>query len=137
HAGGPSVPRPDAPRQRRGRDAVTTGPGVTPILTPAEAVADIPAGATVLVEGSGGGLLEPDTLIRALAERHEQDPAFRDLELVFVSSIGDNAGGGLDLLAKPGLLRRAIGGMWGKNPALAELAMRGEFEAFAPPQGVM
>jgi acyl CoA:acetate/3-ketoacid CoA transferase len=107
------------------------------VVSASDAVSDIPSGATVLVEGSGGGLLEPDQLISALAERFANHAAPRDLELVFVSSIGDNIGGGLDVLAQPGLIGRAIGGMWGKNPALARMAQAGEFPAFAPPQGVL
>lgn len=108
-----------------------------PVLTAREAVATVRDGDTLLIEGSGGGLVEPDALIRALGERFREDGSPRGIEVVFVTAIGDNAGGGLDQLALPGLVRRAVGGMWGKSARFAQMAMDGEFEAYNLPQGVL
>ncbi len=106
-------------------------------LTAEEAVALIPDGAAVSIEGSGGGLLEPDLLLKTLGERHTNTGAPRDLTVVHCTGIGDLAGGGLDLLAHPKMLKRVIGGNWGMAPRMSELALSGAMEAYNIPQGVV
>jgi acyl CoA:acetate/3-ketoacid CoA transferase len=107
------------------------------ILTADQAAELIASGSTLAVEGSGGGVLEPTALLRALGARHEATAEPRDLTLFFCAGIGDKAGGGLDMLARPGLLRRTIGGHYGMNPGLSALVSQGRIEAFNFPQGVM
>jgi acyl CoA:acetate/3-ketoacid CoA transferase len=107
------------------------------VLTPGQAAELIASGSTLAVEGSGGGVLEPTELLRALGARHEATAEPRDLTLVFCAGIGDKAGGGLDMLARPGLLRRTIGGHYGMNPGLSTLVSQGQIEAFNFPQGVL
>ncbi|MFF2848728.1 acyl CoA:acetate/3-ketoacid CoA transferase [Streptomyces sp. NPDC058001] len=118
----------DPYRTRRGRPVFRTA---------AEAVALIGSGDTVAIGGSGGGLLEPDTLIAALGHRFrtEGDPA--GLTLVHTTGIGDREGGGMDHLAQRGLARRVVAGNWGMAPAMSAMAAAGEFEAYNFPQGVM
>lgn len=101
------------------------------------AVASIPDGAALTVEGSGGGLLEPGELLRALGERFESSGHPKKLTLVHCTGIGDRNGSGLDHLAKEGLLKRVIGGNWGMAPAMCQLALQGRIEAYNFPQGVM
>lgn len=106
-------------------------------VTADDAVAMIGDGETVAFEGSGGGLLEPTTVIRALADRHIATATPRGLTILFSSGIGDRKGGGLDHLAQPGLVARAIGGHFGMTPALAAAARSGGIEALSLPQGLI
>ena len=105
--------------------------------TAAEAVAMIPAGATVLVDGSGGGVNEPDLLLEALEARYQTTGQPRDLTIVHPSGMGDHQGGGIDHLAHPGLIRRVIGGHWGWCDRLQALAGDEQIEAYCLPQGVI
>jgi acyl CoA:acetate/3-ketoacid CoA transferase len=108
-----------------------------PILSAAEAVAAIPDSGTLVVEGSGGGLLEPDLLLRALRDRFLTTGHPRDLTLVHCTGIGDRAEGGLGHLAHDGLIRRVVAGNWAMAPAMGRMALEGRFEAYNFPQGVM
>jgi propionate CoA-transferase len=54
---------------------------------------------------------------------------------VFSSAQGDNEGHGLDHLARPGMLRRVVGGFFGTTPQLRDLFIRNEIEAYNLPQG--
>lgn len=102
-----------------------------------EAVARVRDGDTLAVVGSGGGLLEPDLLLRALGRRFEETGHPRDLTLVHAFGIGDRAQRGLTPLARPGLLRRVVAGHWGQTRPMAELAERGAIEAYNLPLGIM
>lgn len=56
---------------------------------------------------------------------------------MFPVAAGDLKRRGLDCLAHPGLVRRAIGGHWAAAPALQQLAVAGEIEAYELPLGSM
>ncbi|MFT4231982.1 MAG: CoA-transferase [Leucobacter sp.] len=111
--------------------------GQPPVITAEEAAELVADGDTLLIEGSGGGIMEPDRLIAALGARYRETGAPRDLTLVNTTGIGDRAGAGLDHLAQPGLVRRAVAGNWGMAPEMSRMALAGEFEAYNFPQGVM
>jgi propionate CoA-transferase len=102
-----------------------------------EAVEQIGDGTTVAVIGSGGGLLEPDRLINALADRFRETGQPRGLTLVHSFGQGDRRAGGLDPLAQEGLLKRVIGGHWGMAPKLSRMAENNEIEAYNISLGVM
>ena len=104
------------------------------IVSPAEAVAIIRSGDTVSVAGFVG-IGTPDELIIALAERFraEREPA--NLTLVFAAAPGDGKDRGLNRLAHPGLIKRAVGGHWALVPKLARLALDNEIEAYNLPLG--
>lgn len=104
----------------------------------AEAAVDlVQDGQTLVVGGSGGGLLEPDALLAALGRRFRETGSPRGLGLVHTTGIGDREGGGMDHLAQPGLAQSVVAGNWGMAPAMSAMALAGEFEAYNFPQGVM
>ena len=106
-------------------------------LTAGDAVDRIPDRARVLVEASGGGVIEPSGLLRALADRYCRCGAPGELSVYFCSGIGDRNGSGMDVLAAPGLIRTAVAGHWAMTPTLAKMAHDGDIEAYNLPQGVL
>lgn len=107
------------------------------VRTPTEAAALIPAGATVLVDGSGGGVNEPDLLLRAIEEHFLEAGSPRDLTVIHPSGMGDHRGSGIDRFAHPGLVRRVIGGHWGWSDRMQAMARDEQIEAYCLPQGVI
>lgn len=108
-----------------------------PVMTADEAAARIPCGATVAITGAGGGIVEPTTLIEALAARFRATGTPNGLTLLHTTGLGDRADRGMSPLALVGLCKRVIGGHWGQSPRLAEMAEAGAFEAYCLPQGVL
>lgn len=106
-------------------------------LTAQEAIGMIRPGDTVAIGGSGGGLVEPDLLLRTLGETFRATGAPNALTLVHTTGIGDRAGGGVDHVALPGLAKRIIAGNWGMAPRMSQMVTENEFEAYNFPQGVM
>lgn len=107
------------------------------VVTPDEAVAHIPDGATVFVGGSGGGIQEPTELLAALGRRHRQTGEPRQLTVWHCSGIGDRGASGLSLIADADMLHRVVGGHWGMAPPMAQLALDGQIEAYNFPQGAI
>lgn len=107
------------------------------LLTPREAVKEVPSRATVMVGGSGAGHAVPQLFIDTLAAVYAEDGEPRDLTTVRVVGIGDFAERGFSQLALPGLMRRTIGSNIGNEPRLGELVEGGEIEAYSFPQGVL
>ncbi|TYL49884.1 CoA transferase subunit A [Nocardioides sp. BGMRC 2183] len=99
------------------------------VRTAAEAVADVPDGATLTVGGFGlCGI--PSVLIQALL-----DAGTRDLEVV-----SNNAGvddWGLGLLLGAGRLRRVVASYVGENKEFARQYLSGELEVELTPQGTL
>ncbi len=99
-----------------------------------EAVAAIRDGDTICISGFVG-VGTPEELICALERRFDATGHPRDLTLVFVAAPGDGADKGLNRLAKPGLVKCAIGGHWGLVPKLADMAVANLIEAYNLPLG--
>ncbi len=106
------------------------------IITAHEAAQLVQDGWTV-VPGGFGSCGHPDTLTQALRRRFDETGSPRDLSLLFGAGPGDKAGQGVDMLAVPGLVAKAIGGFWGLCPALADMGLKGVIDAHNWPQGVV
>jgi len=99
------------------------------VASPAEAVADIPSGASVAVGGFGlNGV--PIELIRALLAGNVSD-------LEVVSNNCGVDGWGLGLLLAEGRIRRVIGSYVGENKEFARQYLGGELEVELTPQGTL
>lgn len=107
------------------------------ILTAAAAADLIADGATVALVGSGGGLIEADTVFAAIEQRFLRTGRPRDLTLVHALGIGDAKSRGLTRFAHPGMVRRVIGGHWTWSPAMQALAESDAIEAWALPAGAI
>ena len=107
------------------------------ILAAHEAAARIPDGATVLITGSGGGVMDADYAYAAVEKRFLEQGHPRDLTLVHVTGIGNRAEQGISRFAHAGMVRRVIGGHWSWSPEMIRLALVNEIEAYNLPQGVL
>ena len=107
------------------------------ICTADEAAALVADGATVLVDGSGGGVNEPAAALAGLERRFLDDGHPRDLTLLHVSGMGDGHGGGIDRFSHDGMVRRVIGGHWGWTQRMQQLAFDERIEAYCLPQGTL
>ena len=108
-----------------------------PVLEASEAVRILEDGHKLFVGGSGGGIQEPTALLRALGERFDRTGAPRGITVWHCSGVGDRDGGGLDLIAREGMLERVVGGHWGMAPEMARLALDERIEAYNFPQGAI
>ncbi|WP_046470178.1 acyl CoA:acetate/3-ketoacid CoA transferase [Allosalinactinospora lopnorensis] len=106
-------------------------------LTADEAVSLVPDAATVLVDGSGGGVNEPATVLAALERRFLETAAPRDLTVLHVSGMGSGNADGIDHLAHEGLTRKVIGGHWAWSRRMQELAVDEKIQAYCLPQGTL
>lgn len=106
------------------------------VLT-AEDVASLINDSATVISGGFGSCGHPDMLTTALQQRYLQTSSPSGITLIFAAGQGDKAGKGLDRLAEPGLVAKAIGGFWGLCPRLANLATSGKIEAHDWPQGIM
>ncbi|MBS0448232.1 MAG: acyl CoA:acetate/3-ketoacid CoA transferase [Proteobacteria bacterium] len=107
------------------------------VMSADAAAALVPDAATVVVDGSGGGVNEPGLVLAALKARFEREGHPRALTVVHPSGMGNAQGGGIDYLADPGLVSRAIGGHWQWCPGMQRLATSEQIEAYCLPQGVL
>ena len=82
------------------------------------AAAMIEDGATVLLCGSGGGLIEADHVYAAIERRFLQTGHPRDLTIVHALGIGDGKERGLNRFAHEGMVARVIGGHWSWSPRM-------------------
>jgi propionate CoA-transferase len=106
------------------------------IVTADEAIGLIRDGDAVCCSGFVG-VGTPDELLVALERRFTSEGMPRDLTLVFAAAPGDGKDRGLNRIALPGLVKRAIGGHWSLVPKLARMATDNLIEAYNLPLGTM
>ncbi|MBC6456512.1 acyl CoA:acetate/3-ketoacid CoA transferase [Actinomadura sp. HBU206391] len=102
-----------------------------------EAVAGIPDGATVALTGSGGGVLEPGSLLAAVERRFLSTGSPHGTTLVHALGLGDRDRLGTNAFAHEGMVKRVIGGHWTWSPRMMKLAAEDLIEAYALPSGAI
>lgn len=106
------------------------------LVTADEAIGLIRDGDAVCCSGFVG-IGTPDELLIALERRFTSARLPRDLTLIFAAAPGDGKDRGLNRIALPGLIKRAIGGHWSLVPKLARMATDNLIEAYNLPLGTM
>lgn len=109
----------------------------TKVMTPEAIAAGIEDGATVAVTGSGGGMLEADTIYAAMETRFLATGHPRDLTLIHALGIGDRKTLGTNRFAHEGMVKRVIGGHWTWSRPMQTLAKENKIEAYSLPSGVI
>lgn len=112
-------------------------PGDTLRISPEQAAALVPAGATVAVGGSGSLLQVPETLLAALEQRWTREEAPAGLTVVHVMGLGDHEGRGIDHIAIPGLVERFVGSHFVLSPRQQAVIAANEIEAVGLPAGTI
>jgi propionate CoA-transferase len=107
------------------------------IISLDEAAQKISDGATVAVQGSGGGVAEPTAVLRAIRRRFDKEQAPRNLTMMHATGLGDRDTVGMDLLAVPGLVKRDIAGHLAMAPKMGAMITNNEVECYNFPQGVI
>ena len=106
------------------------------IVSAQEAIATIRDGDMIGISGFVGAGT-PDELLIALQKRFLETNSPNGLGIVFAAAPGDAKERGLNRIAYPGLIKRAIGGHWSLVPKLCDLAIKNEIEAYNLPLGVI
>ena len=113
------------------------------IRTAAQAVQLIADGAMVAVNSSSG-LGCPDAVLHALGQRFAAEGHPRDLTSIHPIAAGDMFGTlGVDHIARPGMLRRIIGGSYPSGPTNAappliwQMIVAEQVEAYNVPSGIV
>jgi acyl CoA:acetate/3-ketoacid CoA transferase len=105
-------------------------------MTAEQAVALIGDGATVVLPGGGGGLVEPSCLLAAVEKRFLSEGHPRGLRVVHALGLGDRKERGMNRFAHEGMVSRVVGGHWVWSPRMQQLAREEKIEAYILPGGV-
>lgn len=108
----------------------------TIVMSAAEAVSLIHDEDVIATGGFiGSGLAE--TLNAEIERQFLETGHPRDLTLIFGAGQGSKNGDGNEHYSHEGLIRRVIGGHWGKCPYMGKLANENKIQAYNFPQGVI
>jgi len=77
-------------------------------ITASDAARLVPAGASILVSGSGGGHGVPETILEAIEAQFLAEDSPRDLTLIHVVGIGDRQLKGAARFGHEGLIKRSV-----------------------------
>lgn len=91
----------------------------------------------VAVGGSGSLLQVPETLLAAIGRRFAATGAPTELDVLHVMGLGDQAGRGVDHLARVGLVWRFVGSHFVLSPAEQAMIADGAVEAIGLPAGTI
>ncbi|KAL6771680.1 hypothetical protein ACKKBG_A27390 [Auxenochlorella protothecoides x Auxenochlorella symbiontica] len=131
-------PRSDCstPLQRQGCRADELHEAPNKVVTADEAVARIKDGSIVTVAGFVGSG-PPDSLFKALRQRYDSTSTPRNLSIIFLASVGNSKGAGLDVLATEGLVEAVTYGWIGSCPKLGRMVLENKIRAHNLPLGVL
>jgi len=104
------------------------------VISARAAIDLIQSGDTLAIHGAGGGNVEPDLLIKTLAEKFAETGQPRDLTVVHISGIGnwkDSASISSTRRPGPARHRRPLR----MSPRFAQLILDNKMEAYCWPQG--
>ena len=107
------------------------------VISADEAAKLIHPGSTVAIQGSGGAVAEPTSLLRAIRRRFDTERMPRNLTLIHATGLGDRDAAGTDILAAIGLVKRDIAGHLGMAPLMAQMIINNNIECYNFPQGVI
>ena len=107
------------------------------VMTAAQASSLIRNSDTILITGSGGGVMDADFIYQAIEKRFLETGNPNNLTLVHVTGIGNGKEQGVSRFAHKGMVKRVIGGHWGWSPQMIKLALENEIEAYNLPQGIL
>jgi propionate CoA-transferase len=94
-------------------------------------------GATIAVSGAGGGLLEPEEVLRCFEKAFLESGRPKAVTLVHTLGMGDRKDKGINRFAHEGMVKRVIGGHWIWSPKMLELAQHNKLEAYCMPSGAL
>lgn len=109
----------------------------SPFRSAEDCAALVPDGATVAIAGSGGGLAEPDAVLRAIEARFLATGHPRDLTIVHALGIGARGTRGISRFAHEGMVAKVIGGHWTWSPQMQAMAQAEAFAAYTLPAGAI
>ena len=107
------------------------------VITAEQASQLIKKNDTVLITGSGGGLMDAEFIYQAIEKRFLETGTPEDITLVHVTGIGSGNKTGITHFAHKGLIKRVVGGHWGWSAEMIKLAIDNEIEAYNLPQGIL
>lgn len=108
------------------------------VLTAGEAAGLVNDGDTIVICGCEN-VLSPETLLKALGDRYRTSGAPRDLTEIHPIIVGMGVDRGLEHLAQPGMVKRAIGSGFSflKTSRYTEMLKANAFEAHVVPMGTI
>ena len=110
--------------------------GKVKIISPEEAAELLKDGDTFTTSGFVASCI-PEALNKAAERRFLETGHPRDLTYIYAGSQGNRDGSGGERYAHKGMLKRFIAGHWATVPALGEMALRNEMEAYNLSQGAL
>ena len=94
-------------------------------------------GDTIGLSASGGGLLEPENVLKGLEKKFLETGQPGNLTVIHGAGLGDRKEKGMNRFAHEGMVKRVVGAHWLWSPKLCQMAMDNKIEAYILPQGVI